>query len=96
MTIEELQLGRNGQYLVTGTSAVDLTSKLDGTFVIAVVNEDAVISALTDKADVNMVTESNLTGATISAGTILSPRKCKQFKSVTLTSGSIMFYQDWI
>jgi len=54
------------------------------------VNADAVISELTYTDDVNALTDLNLGTTTWVAGMLISAPMGKSFKSITLTSGSVL------
>ena len=86
MTTQELQISRNGQYYVSG----DVTFTAAQQVAYLVVNEAAVFANLTDQADVNIITQSNISGATLSAGIIIAPKGGSFFKRVNMTSGSVV------
>jgi len=86
MTTLELQISRNGQYYVSG----DVTFTDAQQVAYLVVNEAAVFANLTDQADVNIITQSNISGATLSAGIIIAPKGGSFFKRVNMTSGSVI------
>jgi hypothetical protein len=86
MTITELQLSRNGQKYVSG----DVTFTASDKVAYLVVNEDATFSNLTDLSDNNVLTESALTGATLSAGMIISAKNGGLMKRVNVSSGSVL------
>lgn len=95
ITIEELQLGRNGSYTVeSGDGEVDLTALWSGedNFVCLVVIAAATFTTLTDNQDTNMVSESNRGSVSYPVGTIISPRKQKRFKTIELSAGSVELY----
>jgi len=70
MTTQELQISRNGQYYVSG----DVTFTAAQQVAYLVVNEAAVFANLTDQADVDLIAQSNISGASLSAG-VLSLQK---------------------
>ena len=86
MTTQELQISRNGQYYVSG----DVTFTASQQVAYLVVNEAAVFANLTDQADVNIITQSNISGATLSAGIIIAPKGGSFLKRVNMTSGSVI------
>jgi len=86
MTTQELQISRNGQYYVSG----DVTFTAAQKVAYLVVNSAAVFANLTDQAEVNIITQSNITGATLSAGIIIAPKGGSFFKRVNMTSGSVV------
>tara|TARA_R110000823_G_scaffold110527_1_gene230511 strand:- start:90 stop:362 length:273 start_codon:yes stop_codon:yes gene_type:complete len=86
MTTQELQISRNGQYFVSG----DVTFTAAQKVAYLVVNSAAVFANLTDQAEVNIITQSNITGATLSAGIIIAPKGGSFFKRVNMTSGSVV------
>jgi hypothetical protein len=86
MTTLELQISRNGQYYVSG----DVTFTAAQQVAYLVVNEAAVFANLTDQADVNIITQSNISGATLSVGIIISPKGGSFIKRVNMTSGSVI------
>ncbi len=86
MTTQELQISRNGQYYVSG----DVTFTAAQKVAYLVVNSAAVFANLTDQAEVNIITQSNIAGATLSAGIIIAPKGGSFFKRVNMTSGSVV------
>jgi hypothetical protein len=86
MTTQELQISRNGQYYVSG----DVTFTAAQEVAYLVVNEAAVFANLTDQADANLITQSNISGATLSAGVIIAPKGVSFIKRVNMTSGSVL------
>jgi len=86
MTTQELQISRNGQYYVSG----DVTFTAAQQVAYLVVNSAAVFANLTDQAEVNIITQSNIAGATLSAGIIIAPKGGSFFKRVNMTSGSVV------
>ena len=86
MTTQELQISRNGQYYVSG----DVTFTAAQEVAYLVVNEAAVFANLTDQADANLITQSNISGATLSAGIIIAPKGGSFIKRVNMTSGSVI------
>ena len=79
----ELQLGRNGQKVVTTTAATT------GNFFAVQVVADAIISAVTFQHNYE-ITGSWTSLGTIPAGTVLYGR----FSSLTLTSGKAILYLE--
>ena len=86
MTTQELQISRNGQYYVSG----DVTFTAAQQVAYLVVNEAAVFANLTDQADVNIITQSNIAAKSLSAGIIIAPKGGSFFKRVNMTSGSVI------
>jgi hypothetical protein len=86
MTTQELQISRNGQYYVSGDVTFTATQKV----AYLVVNEAAVFANLTDQADVNIITQSNITGVSLSAGIIIAPKGGSFFKRVNMSSGNVL------
>ena len=85
MTIEELVALKGGKFVdstITGTNSTN--------YRYAVVNADAVFSALTDTDDNDIVAEWGISGKTITSGMVLAPASGKQFKTVTITTGSVL------
>ena len=86
MTTTELQLSRNGQKYVSG----DVTFTTSDKVAYLVVNEDATFSNLTDQSDNNVLTESALSGVTLSVGMIISAKNGGMLKRVNVSSGSVL------
>jgi len=86
MTTTELQLSRNGQKCVTG----DVTFTASDKVAYLVVNADAIFANLTDQSDNNILTESALTGVTLSTGMIVSAKNSGTIKRVNVSSGSVL------
>ena len=86
MTITELQLSRNGQKYVSG----DVTFTASDKVAYLVVNENATFANLIDQSDNNVLTESALTGVTLSAGMIISAKNGGLMKRVNVSSGSVL------
>lgn len=84
----------NGSELIANTSA--RTGKAYETLIV---QEDTVISVLTggndstDDNSTNYLTEQGLSGATLKQGAIISAPVGQVFKSLTLTSGSLIAYK---
>jgi len=76
-------IGENGgQYY-------DSTATLTGYWYAIECNADTVISVLTETGAVDVMTEWNVTGKTLSQGVILTPYR-ENFESIALTSGSVI------
>ena len=76
-------IGENGgQYY-------DSTVTLTGYWYAIECNADTVISVLTETGAVDVMTEWNVTGKTLSQGVILTPYR-ENFESIALTSGSVI------
>jgi len=86
MTTQELQISRNGQYYVSG----DVTFTAAQQVAYLVVNSAAVFANLTDQADVDIIAQSNISGATLATGIIIAPKGGSFFKRVNMTSGSVL------
>jgi hypothetical protein len=86
MTTQELQISRNGQYFVSG----DVTFTAAQQVAYLVVNSAAVFANLTDQADVDLIAQSNISGASLSAGIIIAPKGGSFIKRVNMTSGSVI------
>ena len=76
-------IGENGwQYY-------DSTATLTGFWYAVECNADTVFSVLTETGAVDVMTEWNLTGKTISQGVVVTPNR-ENFESIALTSGSVI------
>lgn len=81
------QLGGNGTLIISGTSTYNNAEQ----FIAIQVLSDAVIAAITDSEDndllLNDATGLNIGATTLPAGTIIHARKNRTIKSIQLTSG---------
>jgi hypothetical protein len=87
-------IGSNGSKLIdSATGAVT-----GANFYTLVVQEDTAISLLAGGTDgdtgtgTNYLAAQNLTGKTLKAGAIICPPKGFSFKSITISSGSVIAY----
>jgi hypothetical protein len=78
----------------TGCRVVSGTSATTGRFRGFVVNADCVVSALLDKDATSMMTTMGLTGVTLGQGMFISLPDGNYISSITLTSGSIILYNE--
>ncbi len=86
MTTTELTLSRNGQKVVTG----DVTFTAADKVAYLVVNADATFANLTDQSDNDVLTESALSGITLSTGMIISAKNGGMMKRVNVSTGSVL------
>jgi len=86
MTTTELTLSRNGQKVVTG----DITFTAADKVAYLVVNADATFANLTDQSDNDVLTESALSGITLSTGMIISAKNGGMMKRVNVSTGSVL------
>ena len=87
MTIEELVALKGGKY---ADSSATVTGTNSTNYRFLVVNDDVAFSALTDTDDNDIVAEWGIAGKTITAGMVLAPASGKPFKTVTITTGSVL------
>ena len=87
MTIEELVALKGGKY---ADSSATVTGTNSTNYRFLVVNDDVAFSALTDTDDNDVLTEWGIAGKTITAGMVLAPASGKPFKTVTITTGSVL------
>lgn len=92
MTNQDEQLGRQGGQVITSASAVT-----GANFYLIHVTEDAVFTVCKEKnfeteTSTDAMSEQNLTGITVKAGTMLTPRK-KMFSDLTMSSGQAYGYK---
>lgn len=78
----------------TGSRILSGTSPLTGRFRGFVVNSDAVVSACLDRNGTSVMTSMGLTGVTIKQGMFISMADDNWITSITLTSGSIVLYNE--
>ena len=84
MTSLERIAGGNGTY------GIDDTTQVVRPFEMVQVNADTVISELTYSGGANALTALNLGTTTWGAGKIIAAPMGKEFRSITLTSGSVL------
>jgi hypothetical protein len=85
MTIEQL-VALKGGLLVDDTT----TGTASTNYIYLVVNEDCIFTALTDVDDNNVLTEWGLATKTLTKGMVIAPASKKAFKTVTVSSGSVL------
>jgi hypothetical protein len=78
----------------TGCKVISNTSPNTGRFRGFVVNSDAVVSAILDQNVASLMTLLGLTGVTLKQGIFISLPQDKIITSITLTSGSIVLYNE--
>lgn len=78
----------------TGCKVISNTSSNTGRFRGFVVNSDAVVSALLDQNAASLMTLLGLTGVTLKQGIFITLPQDKIITSITLTSGSIVLYNE--
>jgi len=92
MTNENKKLGKLGGKMVTSAMAIT-----GGNFYQLYVDSDAVFTVLKEQEDketsTDVISEQNLTGLTVHAGTIITPRK-DHFESITISSGQVYAYKN--
>lgn len=76
-----------------GGQFYDSTATLTGNWYAIEMNEDTVISVLTETGSVNVMSEWNISGKTLSQGVIITPYR-ENFTSIALTSGSVILRKD--
>ena len=87
MTIEELVALKGGKFADNGAV---VTGTVETNYRYLVVNDDCVFSALTDVLDNNILTEWGLTGKTLTKGMVIAPASERPFKTVNVSSGSVL------
>ena len=78
----------------TGCRILSNTSPLTGRFRGFVVNSTAVVSACLDRFGNSAMTSMGLTGVSINQGMFISMPDDNWITSITLTSGSIVLYNE--
>ena len=78
----------------TGCKVVSNTSANTGKFRGFVVNDDAVVSAILNKAGTSILATLGLSGVTLRSGIFISISDGDYISSITLTSGSIVLYNE--
>tara|TARA_R110000737_G_C14268094_1_gene429864 strand:- start:51 stop:323 length:273 start_codon:yes stop_codon:yes gene_type:complete len=86
MTTTELLISRNGQFFVDGDTTFTAAQKV----AYIVVADDAVFTNLTDQADANLITQSGISGKTITKGMIISAKGGSYIKRVNVSTGSVI------
>jgi len=87
MTIEELVALKGGKYADSGAT---ITGTNSTNYRFLVVNDDVAFTALTDTDDNDIVAEWGISGKTITSGMVLAPASGKPFKTVTISTGSVL------
>ena len=85
MTDSNKILGGNGMLFIDAAST-------GNRFFCLVVNAECVLSVLTSAGGQNMLTQYNLSGKTLSAGTVIPMFNGDPIAAVTPTSGSVIGY----
>ena len=78
----------------TGCKVVSNTSANTGKFRGFVVNDDAVVSAILNKAGTSILATLGLSGVTLKSGAFISIADGDYISSITLASGSIIAYNE--
>jgi len=78
---------------LNGGQYYDSTATLTGDWYAVEMNADTVISVLTETGAVDVMTEWNIASKTLSQGVVLTPKR-EVFKSIALTSGSVILRND--
>lgn len=84
--LEQIAGGHRGQKYISSS----ITGQK---FHTIIVHDDAVIDLLTDTAGVNLVTDYNISGVTLRAGTVITT-KGNPIASAGVASGSLMGYSE--
>ena len=77
---------------LTGCQVISNTSANLGGFQGFVVNSDAVVTQVLNRAGVDVTSAMGLTGVTIKQGMLITAPKGDHFSSITLASGSVIAY----
>jgi hypothetical protein len=77
---------------LTGCLVISNTSPNTGGFQAFVVNSDAVVAQVLDPTGSDITSSLGLSGVTIKQGILISAAKGTHFRSITLTSGSVVAY----
>jgi hypothetical protein len=78
----------------TGCKVISNTSANTGTFRGFVVNDDAVVAAILNDAGVSILAALGLSAVTLRSGLYISVPNGSFISSITLTSGSIVAYNQ--
>jgi len=78
----------------TGCTIVSNTTAKTGRFRGFVINSTAVISACLDESGASLMTSIGLSGVSLNQGMYISVADGKYISSITLTSGSIILYNE--
>lgn len=78
----------------TGCKVISNTSANTGRFRGFVVNSDAVVSAILDQNATSLMTQLGLTGVTLKQGIFITLPEEQIITSITLTSGSVVLYNE--
>lgn len=77
---------------LTGCQVISNTSANLGGFQGFVVNSDAVVTQVLNRAGADVTSAMGLTGVTIKQGMLITAAKGDHFSSITLASGSVIAY----
>jgi hypothetical protein len=78
----------------TGSRVISGTSPVTGKFRGFVVNENCVVSAILDKDGNSILSSLGLSGVTLNTGVYICVPDGNWISSITLTSGSIVAYNE--
>jgi hypothetical protein len=78
----------------TGCKVISNTSANTGRFRGFVVNSDAVVSAILDQNAASLLSSLGLSGVTLKQGIFIAVPDGSYISSITLTSGSIVLYNE--
>lgn len=78
----------------TGCKVISNTSANTGRFRGFIVNSDAVVSAILDQNAASLMTQLGLSGVTLKQGIFITLPEEQIISSITLTSGSIVAYNE--
>lgn len=78
----------------TGCKVISNTSANTGRFRGFVVNSDAVVSAILDQNATSLLSSLGLSGVTLKQGIFIAVPDGSYISSITLTSGSIVLYNE--
>jgi hypothetical protein len=78
----------------TGCKVISNTSANTGRFRGFVINSDAVVSAILDQNAASLLSSLGLSGVTLKQGIFISVPDGNYISSITLTSGSIVLYNE--
>ena len=78
----------------TGSKVISNTTANTGAFRGFVVNDDAIVSAILDENGTSILAALGLSGVTLRSGIFISVADGSYISSITLTSGSIVVYNQ--
>jgi hypothetical protein len=78
----------------TGCKVISNTSANTGRFRGFVINSDAVVSAILDQNAASLLSSLGLSGVTLKQGIFIAVPDGSYISSITLTSGSIVLYNE--